>query len=173
MDALNRVIAMLAGAFCLSGCVVSTVKVIKNVVPDSANCRPTSSISSELTKSQLGCHQGVAGDGVQVLVSDTTYTLSVSSDTMQQEVISIFLYPANGVEVPGSVKIDAFYSTGLAGLTGKAGCVGILEDGVAQVEFKSGKPFLNYRLNFVLVSPLGWKQNCQEPYHTSGTVELK
>jgi hypothetical protein len=162
------------GCACLIACSTSAVRIVEHVVPDASKCQPSSSNAAEIAKSQSACHQGITGDGLQVLLSTIKRAPSLSSDTTQQALTSIYLYPAGASGSSSTpVEFDAFYSRGLGGLTGKTGCVGILEDGYARIEQSKGERVLNFRLNFRLVSPLGWKQDCREPYFASGIVDLE
>lgn len=171
--ALIKISAILAGISCLGGCSSSTIKIMRGFVPDYANCKLTSSTVGDLSAAQSACHRGVSGDGLQVLISTTERKLSIGSDTTQRELTSIFLYPADAAGIAGSVRFDAFYSRGSYELTGKTGCVGIFESGDAYIFMDKSKPILNYNLNFTLVSPLGWKQDCHGIYKTSGKIVFK
>jgi hypothetical protein len=70
------------------------------------------------------------------------------------------------------VRFDAFYSRGLTDLTGKTGCIGILDEGSAKIEKATKKNVLIYSLRFRLVSPLGWPEDCKEPRQVNGAIEL-
>jgi hypothetical protein len=161
-----------AVGFFLVGCNSTSVNVKRGVIPDATSCRPTSAIGTEIAKSQMACHQGVAGDGVQVLLSNTNRRVSVRSDTAEREMTSIFIRPASAISEAGHVRFDAFYSQGLFDLRGKTGCVGVLEDGTAEIKKSAKKTILNYSLQFRLVSPLGWPEDCKEPHRIAGAVEL-
>lgn len=167
-----RSLFFLAAIACLAGCNGASVNVKNGVISDAENCRPKSAISTEIAKAQMACHQGVAGAGVQVLLSNTIRHPSVRSDTTERELTSIFIQPASAVREAGPISFDAFYSQSLFDLTGKTGCVGILEDGSAEIEKSAKKTILNYSLRFRLVSPLGWAKDCKEPHRIRGAVEL-
>lgn len=157
---------------CLVGCKSSSVKIFNGVIPDVENCRPKSSTDTEVAKSQLSCHQGISGDGRHVLISNTTTRFAVHSDSKERELVSIFFRPYGASLKPGPVEFDAYYSQGLFELRGKNGCVGILETGQAEIRNSGKKSVLSYSLEFRLVSPLGWKEDCKEPYRVSGSVDL-
>ncbi|MDN5939250.1 MAG: hypothetical protein L0H83_11385, partial [Salinisphaera sp.] len=80
--------------------------------------------------------------------------------------------PASAARGAGPVRFDAFYSQGLFDLTGKTGCVGVLEDGSVEIEKSSKKTIMNYSLRFRLVSPLGWPEDCKASHRMTGFVEL-
>lgn len=172
MDARIKVIFLLTASICATSCNSASINVKSGLVPDATNCRPRSIVSAEIAKSQMACHQGVSGDGVQVLLSNTTRRASMRSDTAKRELTSIFIQPAGSAREVGPVRFDAFYSQGLVDLTGKTGCVGVLEDGFARVEKVARKSVLTYSMRFRLVSPLGWQEDCKEPRQISGSVEL-
>lgn len=168
----NKAILLAVVTACVTACNSGSVNVKVGVIPDAANCHPKSASDNEIAKSQMACHQGVAGNGVQVLLSNTIRRVSVRSDTTERELTSIFIQPASAVREAGPVRFNAFYSKGLFDLTGKTGCVGILEEGSAAIERSADKTMLNYSLHFRLVSPLGWPEDCKEPHRMTGAVEL-
>lgn len=174
MNAISRTLFFGVCVLC-SGCSSSAVAIRDNIVPDIDNCRPKSDKSSDVSKSQAACHQGVSGAGLQVILSSTKRVLSFSSDTTQQELVSIYAYGKNIKKTVGPVKFDAFYSRGMVGLTGKTGCVGILDDGSVEIvaAHENSSPVLAYNLRFRLVSPLGWPGDCDLPYHLRGVVALE
>lgn len=172
MTARNKkIICLMALAF-LAGCNSTSLNVKNDVVPNVVSCRPTSTIASEIASSQIGCHQGAIGNGVQVLISSTTRTASMHSDATEREMTSIFIQPASAVHEVGPTKFKAFYSKGLFDLTGKSGCVGILEDGSVNISKSARNTTLNYNLQFRLVSPLGWPEDCKAPRKIAGSVDL-
>lgn len=172
MAANNIVIMVFVASAALVGCSSASTNIKNGVVPNITDCRINSTISSEIAKSQMLCHQGLSGDGVQVLLSRVTRDFSVSSDTTNRELTSIFIQPANAIHKSGPIKFDAYYSRGLFDLTGKAGCVGVLEDGEAEIDGSGEKRKLKYSLRFKLVSPLGWPDDCKEAHSINGSIEL-
>lgn len=155
------------------GCAAQRINTTRGVVPDAKECNPGSSVSLVIAKSQSSCHQGVAGDGVQILLSKKTRRASLSSDTARVELTSIFLQPSGVLNQSGSLDFKAFYSSGLLGLSGKTGCVGILDEGSIRIEATGSEPSLEYRLKFRLVSPLGWEGDCTETQEVSGTYRIQ
>lgn len=172
MAARSELLIGAASVFLLAGCQSTVVHVRTDLVPDKQSCHIETESPDELAKSQRGCHVGVPGDGVQILVSGSTRQVSVYSDATKRELLSIYVRPASAVRVPGPVSVDAFYSTGLADLTGKTGCVGVDEKSKARVEQRKGQMFLTYDLWFRLKSPLGWKTECDRSHHVTGMVKL-
>lgn len=172
MAAQNKfLVCFLAGVW-LTGCNSASVNIKEGVIPNAADCRPDSTTGAGIAKSQMACHQGVSGDGVQVLISSTFRRATVRSDSTERELTSIFIRPAGAVREIGPVNFEAFYSRGLFDLTGKTGCVGVLKDGTAVIEKSAKKSVLNYSLRFNLVSPLGWPEDCKELHQITGKVEL-
>jgi len=172
MTARNKKLICLVTLTFLAGCNSTSLNVKNDVVPDAVNCRPTSTIAGEIASSQIGCHQGVSGNGVQVLISNTTRVASMHSDATEREMTSIFIQPASSAHEVGPTKFEAFYSKGLFDLTGKSGCVGILEDGSVDIKKSARNTILNYNLQFRLVSPLGWPEDCKTPRKIAGSVDL-
>jgi len=170
--AIEARLLVLAVLLCLAGCNASSVKVKQQVVPDPVNCRPDSAISKERATSQAACHVGVAGDGAQVLVSDTHRRLSFHSDTTQRQLTSIFIQPESALHEAGPLEFTAFHSSGAYDLYGKTGCVGVLENGSATIVKSKRRSRLTYELEFRLVSPVGWKHDCTEPYRMAGSFDL-
>lgn len=157
----------------MTGCSSTSVNTKEGVIPNAADCRPDSTVGKEVAKSQMACHQGISGDGVQVLISSAFRQATMRSDSTERELTSIFIRPAGAVrEISGPVNFEAFYSRGLFDLTGKTGCVGVLRDGTAVIEKSAKKSVLNYSLRFNLVSPLGWAEDCEELHQISGKIEL-
>lgn len=172
MTAQNKIFLCLVILTCLAGCNSTSINVRNGVIPDAANCRPNSKINGEIAKSQKACHQGISGDGVQVLISNTIMGASMHSDTTEREMTSIFIKPASSVHEVGPTQFEAFYSQGLFDLLGKTGCVGIIEDGSADIKRAKNNTILNYSLRFRLVSPLGWPDDCKVPHEVTGSVKL-
>lgn len=161
---------LLCAVLALLGCNRSSVITMKNgVIPNKATCLPHSRNVEELKRSQMACHRGVAGKGTQVLIESTQWELSFKSDTAMRQLLSIFIEPEVSARRLGAVKFAAFYSDGQYELSGKAGCVGVLEDGL--VEVKPGQR-LAYELTFRLVSPLSWKGDCDGKRHFEGEIDL-
>lgn len=156
----------------LSGCSSTSVNIKEGVVPNSADCRPDSTASTEIAKSQMACHQGVAGDGVQVIISSTVRRATIRSDSTQRELTSIFIQPVGAIHKIGPVDFEAFYSRGLFDLTGKTGCVGVLKDGTVLIEKVAKKSVLSYSLRFKLISPLDWPEDCKDVHQITGKVDL-
>jgi hypothetical protein len=172
MTAQNKIFLHLIILTCLAGCNSTSMNVRNGVIPDAASCRPNSKINSEISESQKACHQGISGNGVQVLISNATRAASMHSDTTEREMTSIFIRPASAVHEVGATKFEAFYSQGLFDLLGKTGCVGVLEGGSVEIKKPSKNTILNYKLRFRLVSPLGWLDDCKVPREITGSVEL-
>ena len=152
-----------------TGCDDGT-KTISHVVESDGSCQPMSSLVDKLEVSQLGCHEGKPGDGVQFIVSSSQSKVSLESDTRQRQLLSIFVKPASILQTSGSIPFTAYYSSGQYELRGKTGCVGVLESGTVRVE--PGERTLFYSLKFRLVSPLGWKGDCDAEHIAEGRIEL-
>jgi hypothetical protein len=170
--AQTKPVLYLAAVLLLAACNSTSVNLRTGEIPNATNCRPTSAIADEIAGSQMACHQGIAGDGVQVLISNANRRASVRSDKAEREMTSIFIRPASAIGEAGPVRFDAFYSQGLFDLRGKTGCVGVLEDGTAEIKKSANTTTLHYKLQFRLVSPLGWPEDCKEPHRIAGAVEL-
>ncbi|MEA5124974.1 hypothetical protein [Xanthomonas floridensis] len=169
--AFFAVIAVI-GVISLCGCNSTKSNIRVGVVLDEMRCKPNSKIHSEIAEAQSACHQAVNGDGIQLIVSKTSRSPSLHSDTVARELTSIFIQPASAVSHVGPVKFEAFYSQGLFDLLGKTGCVGVLESGFVEIKKPSKKFIINYFLRFGLVSPLGWPEDCKESREISGSTEI-
>lgn len=165
-------VCLLVGAS-LTGCSNTSINVKEGVILNVADCHPDSIASAEVAKSQMACHQGVAGDGIQVLISSTFRRVTMRSDSVERELVSIFIQPTGAIREVGPVNFEAFYSRGLFDLTGKTGCVGVFRDGTVVIKKSAKKYILNYNLRFNLVSPLSWPEDCKELHQITGKVELQ
>ncbi|MEA9579780.1 hypothetical protein VC218_12985 [Xanthomonas nasturtii] len=172
MNMRNKVNLFIIGSACLAGCSSTSLNVRNGVIADADNCRPSSKLSAEIARSQMACHQGISGDGVQVIIAKTNRLASTNSDTTQREMVSIFIQPAGAVSHLGPVKFNAFYSSGLFDFLGKTGCVGVLEDGSVDIKNSLNNATLTYALKFKLISPLGWLDDCKGYREVAGSTKI-
>lgn len=159
--------------FCVSivGCDSETVAVKPNTVPDFNKCHVKSDIIDERKMSQLSCHEGVKGNGTQVLFSKVKRSLTFKSDTYRRELTSIFMYPVDATEQSKTPKFDAFYSDGQYELMGKTGCNGIFDGGTISTSKNGEHNQLEYDIRFKLVTASVWPDDCHGTRRTKGKVD--
>lgn len=172
MAVIGKSLAAQLILMCLAACSHHSTSIRQGVSVDEINCKPTSTDLKVLAGSQAGCHTAIAGTGFQVLDNSVHRRPSMSSDTTRRESTSVFVSSDVSSTFTGPLQFNAFYSRGLFDLRGKSGCVGVLESGSAAIEEERGRRTLRYDLNFRLVSPHGWKDDCAAAHHVTGSARL-